>query len=82
MYPLAANNIVVMCQDFDQLGCPHKHKETSEGVRQNTCDQWNHLNPFQISYILYRSDYRDLKINDWYIYPNWVYVLGWMMTFS
>eukprot|EP00066_Takifugu_rubripes_P025767 XP_011615033.1 PREDICTED: sodium- and chloride-dependent betaine transporter-like [Takifugu rubripes] len=36
----------------------------------------------QISYVLYLSDYRDLKINDWYVYPNWAYVLGWMMTFS
>ncbi|TWW73007.1 Sodium- and chloride-dependent betaine transporter [Takifugu flavidus] len=36
----------------------------------------------EISYVLYLSDYRDLKINDWYVYPNWAYVLGWMMTFS
>lgn len=50
-----------------------------------TLDTWadsNHLNTFQISYILYLSDYRDLKINDWYVYPGWAYVLGWMMTFS
>lgn len=54
----------------------------SLGVHQSSRDHSNPLNPFQISYILYLSDYRDLKINDWYVYPNWAYVLGWMMTFS
>ncbi|CAF97747.1 unnamed protein product [Tetraodon nigroviridis] len=45
---------------------------------------WKYVTPALslISYILYLSDYRDLKINDWYVYPNWAYVLGWMMTFS
>lgn len=54
----------------------------SLGVNQSSRDHSNPLNTFQISYILYLSDYRDLKINDWYVYPNWAYVLGWMMTFS
>ncbi|XP_056913019.1 sodium- and chloride-dependent betaine transporter-like [Takifugu flavidus] len=45
---------------------------------------WKYVTPVLslISYVLYLSDYRDLKINDWYVYPNWAYVLGWMMTFS
>lgn len=50
--------------------------------RTRTRDHSKRLNPFQISYILYLSDYRDLKINGRYVYPGWAYVLGWMMTFS
>lgn len=36
----------------------------------------------QISFILYFTDYKHLKFNDWYVYPDWAYTLGWMMTLS
>nr|XP_046264519.1 sodium- and chloride-dependent GABA transporter 3-like [Scatophagus argus] len=35
-----------------------------------------------ISFILYLVDYKHLRINDWYVYPDWAYALGWTMTFS
>ncbi len=38
--------------------------------------------PFQISFILFLVDYKHLRINDWYIYPDWAYALGWTMTLS
>ncbi|XP_033506574.1 sodium- and chloride-dependent betaine transporter-like isoform X1 [Epinephelus lanceolatus] len=34
------------------------------------------------SFILYLVDFKHLKINDWYIYPDWAYALGWTMTLS
>lgn len=37
---------------------------------------------FQISFILYLADYKHLKFNDHYVYPDWAYTLGWMMTLS
>lgn len=36
----------------------------------------------QISFILYLVDYKDLRVNDGYIYPDWAYTVGWIMTFS
>lgn len=45
-----------------------------------------HNNPFetplQISLLLYVVDYRHIKINDWYIYPDWAYTLGVAITLS
>ncbi|XP_047224619.1 sodium- and chloride-dependent betaine transporter-like [Girardinichthys multiradiatus] len=35
-----------------------------------------------ISLILYLVDYQHLKINDWYVYPDWSYALGWTLTLS
>nr|XP_046265083.1 sodium- and chloride-dependent GABA transporter 3-like [Scatophagus argus] len=35
-----------------------------------------------ISFILYLVDYKHLRINDWYVYPDWAYALGWTMTLS
>uniref|UniRef100_A0A8D3A4J8 Transporter n=1 Tax=Scophthalmus maximus TaxID=52904 RepID=A0A8D3A4J8_SCOMX len=45
---------------------------------------WKYINPLLslISFILYLVGYTHLKINDWYIYPDWAYALGWTMTFS
>lgn len=40
------------------------------------------LTPLQISIILYVVKYKHLKFNNWYVYPNWAYALGWMMTVS
>lgn len=37
--------------------------------------------PSQISFILYLVDFKHLKVND-YIYPDWAYGLGWIMTLS
>ncbi|XP_075993675.1 sodium- and chloride-dependent betaine transporter-like [Genypterus blacodes] len=34
------------------------------------------------SCILYLIDYKQLRINDWYVYPDWAYVVGWLMTLS
>ncbi|XP_044075305.1 sodium- and chloride-dependent betaine transporter-like isoform X2 [Siniperca chuatsi] len=45
---------------------------------------WKYVIPLLslISFILYLVDYKHLKINDWYIYPDWAYALGWTMTLS
>ncbi|XP_044075310.1 sodium- and chloride-dependent GABA transporter 3-like isoform X2 [Siniperca chuatsi] len=45
---------------------------------------WKYIIPLLslISLILYLVDYKHLKINDWYIYPDWAYALGWAMTLS
>lgn len=37
---------------------------------------------FQVSFILYLADYKHLKFNGHYVYPNWAYTLGWIMTLS
>ena len=36
----------------------------------------------QTSFILYLVNYQHLKINDWYVYPDWAYALGWTLTLS
>ncbi|KAM9349534.1 sodium- and chloride-dependent betaine transporter-like [Symphorus nematophorus] len=45
---------------------------------------WKYIIPLLslISFVLYVMDYTHLKINDWYIYPDWAYALGWTMTLS
>ena len=43
----------------------------------------SYQNPLsQITLILYLIDYKALKFNDWYVYPDWAYALGWTMTLS
>ncbi|KAM3605499.1 uncharacterized protein V6R79_026299 [Siganus canaliculatus] len=34
------------------------------------------------AFILYLADYEHLKINSWYVYPDWAYTLGRIMAFS
>ncbi|XP_070774797.1 sodium- and chloride-dependent GABA transporter 3-like [Enoplosus armatus] len=45
---------------------------------------WKYFIPLLslISLILYLVDYKHLKINDGYVYPDWAYALGWTMTLS
>ncbi|XP_026169874.1 sodium- and chloride-dependent GABA transporter 3-like [Mastacembelus armatus] len=45
---------------------------------------WKYIIPLlsMISFTLYLVDYQHLRINDWYIYPDWAYTLGWAMTLS
>uniref|UniRef100_H3BYJ2 Uncharacterized protein n=1 Tax=Tetraodon nigroviridis TaxID=99883 RepID=H3BYJ2_TETNG len=45
---------------------------------------WKYIIPLLsvISIILYLVNFKHLKINDWYVYPDWAYALGWMMTAS
>uniref|UniRef100_A0A3Q3X1T5 Transporter n=1 Tax=Mola mola TaxID=94237 RepID=A0A3Q3X1T5_MOLML len=45
---------------------------------------WKFLIPLLslISFILYLVDYKHLKIYDCYVYPDWAYTLGWVMTSS
>ncbi|XP_068191494.1 sodium- and chloride-dependent GABA transporter 3-like [Antennarius striatus] len=45
---------------------------------------WKYIIPplSLISFILYLVEYKHLKFNDWYIYPDWAYVLGWTMMLS
>ncbi|XP_053186777.1 sodium- and chloride-dependent betaine transporter-like [Scomber japonicus] len=45
---------------------------------------WRYIIPLLslISFILYLVDYTHLKINDWYVYPDWAYTIGWTMTLS
>lgn len=31
---------------------------------------------------MYLINYKHLLVNDWYVYPDWAYALGWTMTFS
>lgn len=37
---------------------------------------------FQVSLILYFVDYKHLKFNNLYIYPDWAYALGWTMALT
>ncbi|CAF97749.1 unnamed protein product [Tetraodon nigroviridis] len=34
------------------------------------------------SAVMYVINYKHLLVNDWYVYPDWAYALGWMMTLS
>ncbi|KAM3603750.1 uncharacterized protein V6R79_001465 [Siganus canaliculatus] len=45
---------------------------------------WKYIIPLLslTSLILYLVDYKHLRINNSYIYPDWAYALGWTMTFS
>ncbi|XP_039670492.1 sodium- and chloride-dependent GABA transporter 3-like [Perca fluviatilis] len=45
---------------------------------------WNYIVPLLSlsSFILYLVDYQNIRINDWYVYPDWAYALGWVMTLS
>ncbi|XP_062285088.1 sodium- and chloride-dependent GABA transporter 3-like [Scomber scombrus] len=45
---------------------------------------WRYIIPLLslISFILYLVDYKHLRINDRYVYPDWAYALGWTMTLS
>nr|XP_043901557.1 sodium- and chloride-dependent betaine transporter-like [Solea senegalensis] len=45
---------------------------------------WKYILPVLslTSFILYLVGYTHLKINDWYVYPDWAYTLGWAMTLS
>ncbi|XP_068191554.1 sodium- and chloride-dependent betaine transporter-like [Antennarius striatus] len=45
---------------------------------------WKYIIPVVslISFILYLVEYKNLKFNDWYIYPDWAYALGWIMMLS
>ncbi|XP_028448842.1 sodium- and chloride-dependent GABA transporter 3-like [Perca flavescens] len=45
---------------------------------------WKYFIPLLslITLILYLIDYKALKFNDWYVYPDWAYALGWTMTLS
>ncbi|XP_068191066.1 sodium- and chloride-dependent GABA transporter 3-like isoform X2 [Antennarius striatus] len=45
---------------------------------------WKYIIPLLslISFILYLVDYKHLQFNDWYIYPDWAYALGWIMMLS
>lgn len=36
----------------------------------------------KVSLILYFVDYKYLKFNNWYVYPDWAYALGWMMALT
>ncbi|XP_068608956.1 sodium- and chloride-dependent GABA transporter 3-like [Brachionichthys hirsutus] len=45
---------------------------------------WKYIIPLLslISFILYLVDYKHLKFNGWYVYPDWAYALGWAMMLS
>ncbi|XP_068190814.1 sodium- and chloride-dependent GABA transporter 3-like [Antennarius striatus] len=45
---------------------------------------WKYIVPLlsMISFILYLVEYTHLKFNDWYVYPDWAYALGWTMMLS
>lgn len=38
--------------------------------------------PLQFSLLLYVIDYQHIKINNWYVYPDWAYSLGVAITLS
>ncbi|XP_042353419.1 sodium- and chloride-dependent GABA transporter 3-like [Plectropomus leopardus] len=46
------------------------------------CWKWIIPSLSLISFILYLVDYKHLKFNDWYSYPDWAYALGLTMTLS
>ncbi|XP_037537322.1 sodium- and chloride-dependent betaine transporter-like [Nematolebias whitei] len=45
---------------------------------------WKYIIPLLslIFFILRLVAYKHHKVNDWYVYPNWAYSLGWSMTLS
>ncbi|XP_010900342.1 sodium- and chloride-dependent betaine transporter [Esox lucius] len=45
---------------------------------------WRYLTPLVSlgSFILHMVDYKPLKFNHWYVYPDWAYELGWTMALS
>ncbi|XP_070830094.1 sodium- and chloride-dependent GABA transporter 2-like [Chaetodon trifascialis] len=45
---------------------------------------WKYVIPLLslASFILYLVDYKRLRINNSYVYPEWAYALGWTMTLS
>ncbi|XP_028988182.1 sodium- and chloride-dependent GABA transporter 3-like [Betta splendens] len=45
---------------------------------------WKYVVPLLtlVSFILYLVDYKHLRINDSYVYPDWAYALGWAMMLS
>ncbi|KAG5269424.1 hypothetical protein AALO_G00201850 [Alosa alosa] len=45
---------------------------------------WKYLTPAVslVSFICSLVEYQPLTFNRWYVYPGWVYVLGWMMALS
>uniref|UniRef100_A0A3Q3LSA6 Transporter n=1 Tax=Mastacembelus armatus TaxID=205130 RepID=A0A3Q3LSA6_9TELE len=45
---------------------------------------WKYIIPLLslISFILYLVNFTHLRINNWYLYPDWAYALGWTMTLS
>ena len=36
----------------------------------------------QVSFICSLMEYQHLTFNRWYVYPGWVYVLGWLLALS
>ncbi|XP_075875949.1 sodium- and chloride-dependent GABA transporter 3-like [Nelusetta ayraudi] len=45
---------------------------------------WKYIIPLLslVSLILYFVDYKHLKFNNWYVYPDWAYALGWTMVLT
>ncbi|KAI5622490.1 hypothetical protein C0J50_18091, partial [Silurus asotus] len=60
-------------------------------VIEDMCDQppcaffkycWRYFTPLMclVTFIFYLSKYKPLMYNNVYVYPNWAYGLGWLMT--
>ncbi|KAK2822752.1 hypothetical protein Q5P01_022817 [Channa striata] len=45
---------------------------------------WKYIAPLlaTISFTAHLVHYKHFKINDWYVYPDWAYALGWTMALS
>ncbi|KAF4071971.1 hypothetical protein AMELA_G00268920 [Ameiurus melas] len=45
---------------------------------------WKYVTPFLlvVCFIYSLVDYKPLKYNRWYVYPDWAYALGWLMALS
>ncbi|XP_064856576.1 sodium- and chloride-dependent GABA transporter 2-like [Oncorhynchus nerka] len=39
-------------------------------------------NGYLVSFICSLVEYQHLTFNRWYVYPGWVYVLGWLLALS
>ncbi|CAK6974776.1 sodium- and chloride-dependent betaine transporter-like, partial [Scomber scombrus] len=58
--------------------CDNTWNTAASTTRRDSLEFNNNI----ISFILYLIDYTHLKINDWYVYPDWAYTIGWTMTLS
>ncbi|XP_064880363.1 sodium- and chloride-dependent GABA transporter 2-like [Oncorhynchus nerka] len=60
--------------------------EDMTGMRPNPVFKlcWLYLTPLVslVSFICSLVEYQPLTFNRWYVYPGWVYVLGWLLALS
>ncbi|XP_029483202.1 sodium- and chloride-dependent GABA transporter 2-like isoform X1 [Oncorhynchus nerka] len=70
------------------FGADHMEDAIKDMTAQRPCVLfrlcWRYFTPLVslTSFILHMVDYKPLKFNRWYMYPDWAYALGWAMALS